>query len=155
MTFKFCAALALATVMTAGCGADDEPKAGPAESTSAPAVNSNAATRMPDAAPDGQPASQQAYREPALNPDAARNIRPFDRTGIAACDNYADVVAQCINVHTVGMARRDLRVEFSHAVRDWKAQLSGGSSEAEVAQRCTDFRDSFRSKLVTAGCSGN
>jgi hypothetical protein len=108
--------------------------------------------------PQGTPTAATDYHgpvaPPAQNEHAARDIEPFPAIGISACDNYAEVVRQCLNVHTYGKNRMVLRHEFSKADQAWKKALDAGTANETVAQQCTAFRDNFRAKLQAVGCTG-
>ncbi|HET8897553.1 MAG TPA: hypothetical protein VFN09_02045 [Rhodanobacteraceae bacterium] len=154
--------LLASALLLGACGShEQEQAAAPPSSVDAP-HESSAATRMP--APPATPAAVSSPQigqsrvaaavPPAKNPHAARDIKSFPTTAVPACDTLSQVVLQCLNVHTYGRSRFNLRRDYKHAVDGWKKSLAAGTAPATVAQQCTAFRASFGEKLKAVGCTG-
>jgi hypothetical protein len=151
--------LAMAAItLAAGCHHDDQaPQGADTASTAQQRPVSSAASHPPVDVPQQEkhgPRIITSAPPPAQNPHAARDIPTFPLTGVSACDTYAEVVRQCLNVHTYGINRLNLRSEFAKAAKGWKKSAGAGTVDATVAQQCTAFRNAFRTKLQAVGCTG-
>lgn len=155
-------ALIACLALSAGCGRNDD-AAAPAPATSvatdAAPVPSDGDSRRPPHPPGVTPKPEATTRVTAVrhpqNPKAIRDAPPFQRTGVAACDTYADVVLDCINKYTYAGSRAEVRKTFAKAVRGWQQSLDAGTPSSTVAQQCSAFRASFADKLQAVGCPNN